>query len=176
MIPTSRYRHVRTTMACALLGTSLVACESLTEAPQRQPLGAELTGGAVQPDSVATTGKGTFSATLRALSRQVAMEYSLTFSGLVGNATAVHLHGPASADNVGTLLADLAALPAGSSGTATLGGTSGSAQGTLELGAGISPAVTGDSLHVLLDAGLVYVDIHTSTRPDGEIRGQIRKQ
>ena len=166
-------RSVRTFV---LLALALVSCESLTEAPQRQPIGAELRGGAVQPDSVGTTGSGSFTGTLRMLNGVAAVDYTLSFSGLVGNATAVHLHGPASAENTGEILVDLSAPPAGSTGTVTLGGTSGSGNGTLDLTTAFTPTVSGDSLHVLLDAGMVYVDVHTSTRAGGEIRGQIRKQ
>lgn len=159
-----------------LLATLLAACESLTEAPQRQPLGAELAGGSVQPDSVATTGSGSFTGTLRMLNGVAAVDYSLSFSGLVGTATAAHLHGPATAENTGEILVDLSAPPPGSTGTVTLGAASGSGAGMLDLATAVTAAVSGDSLHVLLDAGLVYVDVHTTTRPDGEIRGQIRKQ
>ena len=159
-----------------LLALALLGCESLTESPQRQPLGAELAGGAVQPEPVATTGTGTFSGTLSALDGNATLEYSLTYSGLVGNATAVHVHGPSAHDNTAGILVDLSAPPAGSSGSVTLGGTSGSGSGMLDLATAMTPTVSGDSLHVLLDAGLVYVDVHTSTRPEGEIRGQIHKQ
>lgn len=162
--------------AAIVLAVALLACESLTESPQRQPLGAELTGGSVQPEPVATTGAGTFSGMLSALSGSATLDYSLAFSGLVGTATAVHLHGPASADDVADILVDLSVPPAGSSGTVTLGATSGSGSGMLDLATAITSTVSGDSLHVLLDAGLVYVDVHTSTRADGEIRGQLRKQ
>lgn len=154
----------------------VAACESLTETAQRQPMGADLTGGAVKPTAVATPGKGSFAAMLRALSGDATVDYTLAFSGLVGDAIAVHLHGPATADNVGALLVDFAALPAGSTGTLTLDGVTGQASGTLDLRGGITPAVSGDSLHRLLDAGQVYVDVHTDSATAGEIRGQIRKR
>lgn len=151
-------------------------CESLTETAQRQPLGADLSGGAVKPAAVSTTGEGSFTATLYALGGEATMDYSVTFSGLVGTATAVHLHGPASPDNTGDLLVDFAALPAGSTGTITLGAVSGAASGTLDLRGTFTPGVSGSLLHQLLDAGQVYVDVHTDSATAGEIRGQIRKQ
>lgn len=159
-----------------LAAVAVTACESLTETAQRQPLGADLAGSAVKPTAVATTGQGSFTATLHALSGDATMDYALTFSGLVGVATAVHLHGPANADNVGDLLVDFAALPAGSTGTLALSSVSGEAMGTLDLRSAITASVSGDSLHRLLDAGQVYVDVHTDSATAGEIRGQIRKR
>jgi hypothetical protein len=162
--------------ALALLALAISACESLTEAAQRQPLSATLTGDSVKPAAISTSGTGSFSATLSYLNGQAALEYSLTFSELAGTATAVHLHGPSGADNVGDLLVDLAALPVGSGGAVTLGATTGTASGTLDLTVAVFPTVSGDSLHVLLDADLAYVDVHTSAHVGGEIRGQIRKR
>ena len=159
-----------------LLAVALAACESLTETAQRQSLGAELAGNAVKPTAVASTGEGSFTATLHALSGEATMDYTLTFSGLVGPATAVHLHGPANSDNVGDLLVDFAAPPAGSTGTLALSAASGEARGTLDLRVAVTTSVSGDSLHRLLDAGLVYVDVHSDSATAGEIRGQIRKR
>ena len=158
-----------------MAAVAVSACESLTETAQRQPLGADLAGSAVKPAAVATPGQGSFTATLHALSGEATMDYALTFSGLVGPATAVHLHGPANSDNVGDLLVDFAALPAGSTGTIALRGASGEATGTLDLRVAITASVNGDALHRLLDAGQVYVDVHTDSATAGEIRGQIRK-
>jgi hypothetical protein len=158
------------------LAVALSACESLTETAQRQPLSATLSGDSAKPTAVSTGGEGTLTGALSYLNGTGSFEYTLSFSGLAGNATAVHLHGPAEAGSVGDLLVDLASLPPGSTGSTTLGGTAGSAQGRLDLTVPMTATVRGDSLHVLLDAGLVYVDVHTSTHSAGEIRGQIRKR
>lgn len=164
------------TRAIPLLAFVLAACESITELPRRQELDAALSGSAVKPVAVSTTGEGTFSATLRISAGAAELDYSLDYSGLAGTADSVHLHGPAGADNVGGLLVDLAALPAGSTGTVQLGAVAGTASGTLDLRTAITATVSGDSLHVLLDAGVVYVDVHTSAHAGGELRGQIRKR
>jgi hypothetical protein len=154
----------------------LTACESLTETAQRQPVRADLTGVSVRPTAVSTTGAGSLIATIHALNGEATVDYSLEFSGLVGNATSVHLHGPAGVDATATILVNLAELPSGSAGTVELGAIAGTATGTLDLRLPISSTVSGDSLHKLLDAGLVYIDVHTDSMPSGEIRGQILKR
>jgi hypothetical protein len=162
------------TAALLSVAVLLAGCESLTESPQRQPLAATLDGESVKPSAVTTTGSGAFTATIESFNDEVTLTWSLNFTGLAGTATAVHLHGPASADGVADVILDFAALPPGASGQVTLGATSGSGQGTLDLGA-LTTAL-GESVHVLLDAGRVYVDVHTTTRADGEVRGQILKR
>lgn len=155
---------------------ALSGCESLTELEQRQPLAATLSGSAVRPGAVQTTGHGTLVATLFSLRGEAIMDYELEFTGLVGAPDAVHLHGPADSSGTAGVLVDLALLPEGSAGTIALGATFGSASGSLDLRLPVTRTVSGDSLHVLLDAGLVYVDVHTTAHPDGEIRGQLRKR
>jgi hypothetical protein len=172
-LPAAPRRPRLTRLLCLLL---LGACERITESPQRQAVGAELAGTFVRPTAVTTTGQGRLTATIEALSGEAVVEYSLQFSALVGNATGAHLHGPASATETGAILVNLAAPPTGSTGTITLGAKFGSASGTLDLRTAITPSVSGDSLHRLLDAGLVYVDIHTDSAGAGEIRGQILKR
>ena len=77
-----------------------------------------------------------------------------TFSGLSSNATAAHIHGPAAVGMNGPILVPLT-LPAA---------TSGSVTGTGTMDASQMDMMTG---------GQTYVNIHSSTYPDGEIRAQI---
>lgn len=155
----------------------LAGCESITETPEEQQLGASLTPAAVKPTAPeGSTGSGSMTGTLSTIGGKAEFEYVLTFAELDGVTNGVHLHGPASADNVGGLLVDLENLPAGSTGTMTAGDRAGSGSGTLDLTLPITATVSGDSLHKLLSAGLVYVDVHTVTNPNGEIRGQIVRQ
>ena len=114
------------------------------------------------------TGTGTFLFTLTGTT----MTISGTFSGLSANSTAAHIHGPA-----GPLPAQAGVLydftPSGLN-LATLGSTSGGINGTF----GLVPKGTGGSYTVAqqmadLNAGLWYLNVHSTAFPGGEIRGQI---
>lgn len=164
------FRVIRVRQLVVLACATIVACESLTEVVARETYAADLRGTSVRPDTVSTTGTGSFHATLS--SDTSAMTYDLTYSGLSSAATAIHIHGPAADSVVVTPLVDLAALPAGGTGSVQLG-TSGSASGSIDLARAVTPGVSGDSLRRLLIARLLYVDVHTQLHSGGEIRGQI---
>jgi hypothetical protein len=119
------------------------------------------------------SGSGTFKATLDTSTN--VFSYTVTFTGTTPNVTLGHIHGPAVAGVATGVILNFATLPGA---TFTIGGTSGTATGTVTLNAAtqISPAVNGDSLKKLLLAGLTYANIHTTTNGGGEIRGQIAKQ
>lgn len=155
-------------LACSVFGS----CESITEVIAHEGYSATLTGAAVRPDSVVTNGSGTFEATLT--SDTTVMTFDLTYEGLSAPATSAHIHGPAVDTVAADVLVDFDALPAGGSGTLLLG-TSGSASGSIDLARDVTASVSGDSLRKLLQAGLLYVDVHTATHSGGEIRGQLRR-
>lgn len=95
------------------------------------------------------TGSGTLTLTGTTLA------YNITFTGLSGTTTAAHIHGPAAPGvNAGVLFGF----------TPPTGVTSG-----LISGSGTASAATINALN----AGLSYVNIHTTTFSGGEIRGQI---
>ena len=91
---------------------------------------------------------------------------NITFSGLSAVSLASHIHGPAAQGVNASVLYNL-----GLGGFVTLGSTSGSFNGTLQL-------VTLGTLTVptqisQLESGLWYMNIHDNPFPAGEIRGQI---
>ena len=113
---------------------------------------AELKGNAEVPS---TTGQGTgnLTATYDTASKKLA--WKGTVSGLSGNASAAHFHGPAEAGkNAGVL------IPAP-------GVTTGAFEG--------SATLTDDQAKALM-AGQTYFNVHTAANPSGEIRGQVVKQ
>lgn len=101
---------------------------------------------------VETDGTGT--ATLTFDSETSELMWEIEFSGLSGNATAAHFHGPAaSGSNAGVQvnIGDVSGLVSPMNGTAVLNAV----QAT-----------------TLLD-GELYINIHTEENPDGEVRGQV---
>jgi hypothetical protein len=101
----------------------------------------------VPPNDSAGTGKAevSYDDTSRTLS------WTITYSGLSGDATAAHFHGPAKAgENAGPMI-PITQLESPMKG---------------------SSALTEDQSKALTGAKM-YVNIHTAKYPDGEIRGQL---
>lgn len=98
-----------------------------------------------------TKGTGDVLATLDTTSKM--LTYTVTFDGLTGPATAAHFHGPAAPGaNAGVL------VPIGGPGpTSPIHGT----------------ATLTDAQIQDLEAGKLYVNVHTAANKGGEIRGQV---
>jgi uncharacterized protein (TIGR03118 family) len=106
--------------------------------------------GAAEVPPVATTATGTGSLTL--VGSQ--LYYDISYSGLQGPATAAHIHGPADPTVPGGVIIPLN----------TPSGNSGNISGSVSL--------TPTNMAYLL-AGLTYINIHSTSNLNGEIRGQI---
>jgi hypothetical protein len=91
--------------------------------------------------------------------------YTITYTGMTGNLTGAHIHGPAAVGANANVIVPFDFTGAGASGTLT-----GTFTGTNN--ANISP----DSLDKLLNTGNAYVNLHTATNGGGEIRGQLSKK
>jgi Cu/Zn superoxide dismutase len=101
-----------------------------------------------------TTSKasGTLQATYDTASKQ--LSYTVNYSGLSGNATAAHFHGPADpGKNAGVVVPVQGSVASPIKGNATL-----------------TDAQAAD-----LMAGKLYFNIHTEANKPGEIRGQVTK-
>lgn len=157
----------------ALAIVAVVACEDTTEPTVTTvTFTATLTTGAEVP---APTGNianstGTFTGVLDTVTK--VFTYDVTFSGLSSNVNNGHIHGPSGVGVASGALLNFNTLPGA---TFSFGQTSGTAHGvvTLTAATAITATVNGDSLRKLLFAGQTYANIHTTTNPSGEIRGQI---
>jgi hypothetical protein len=98
------------------------------------------------PNAAPGSGNGTFT-----LDGAKILHFNISFSGLLATETAAHIHGPAAA---GAAAGVIFPLPLGSPKIGTVGPLNVIQEGWL-------------------NAGLLYVNVHTQTFPGGEIRGQI---
>ena len=100
------------------------------------------------------TSTATGTATISYDTTSKVLTWSITYKGLTGKATAAHFHGPAAAGASAPPEVPL--------------------KGSLK-----SPIKGHDTLTTKevtdLEAGMLYLNIHTAKYPDGEIRGQVAK-
>ncbi|MBB6357165.1 CHRD domain-containing protein [Aminobacter aganoensis] len=96
-----------------------------------------------------STGTGTADVSLDSATKK--LTWTVTSTGLTGDATAAHFHGPAAVGENADPVVDI-----------SLSVASGSADLT-------------DQQMADLQAGKWYLNIHTQKFPDGEIRGQVEK-
>ena len=110
--------------------------------------------GAHEVPPVQTPGSGSAAMTYDAGTR--ALTWKVTFSGLSSPATMAHFHGPAAAGkNAGVKLGL-------------------SPKGNMEVASPISGEATlSPDDAKMLEAGDLYVNVHTKSHPTGEIRGQV---
>ena len=154
------------TLLGALVATALAGIAACGKDEPTGPVSityvAAMTGANERPNANASsaTGTGTYVLTGNTLT------YTLTASGLSAPATGSHLHigGPAVA---GPILVPYQTASV-TSGQVTMG--------TVDLSGNITNgtvSITGDSLRALLNSGNAYANVHNSTYPGGEIRGQL---
>jgi hypothetical protein len=150
-------------LAAAIAGAVLVACGDDPAAPGSQSTMyvAQLSGAnQVPPLTLGATGKATYTLSGKMLS------YTVTVNGLTGNVAASHIHMGDGATNGGIVYPfDAAPLQSGQIASGTIDLTQPVSNGT--------SSISGDSLLTLLNAGLLYTNVHTMANPGGEVRGQI---
>lgn len=123
---------------------------------RRETFSATLSGANEKPTAVVTPGTGTaefevFGPVIR---------FQITHNGLTTPVVGAHIHAPA---DVNTNAGVLVGFPV----------VAGAVQNVGSFSSTNNPNINLDSLKVLMRAGLAYVNIHTTTNPGGEIRGQI---
>jgi len=99
------------------------------------------------------------------------VNFTVTFSGLSGNATAAHIHVGSASEAGGVVVGPFTGVPAATSGTFTGSFTA----ADVKAGSTASTTITAGDLNSMLTAmraGNTYTNIHTASNPAGEIRGQ----
>jgi hypothetical protein len=129
-------------------GAALIGMPAMAETMSMK---ADLTGAGEVPP-VATAAKGNVAVTYDTTGKKLSWKGSV--SGLSGEATAAHFHGPAEPGKNAAVL-----IPAP-------GVKSGAFEG--------SATLTDDQAKAL-SAGQTYFNIHTAANPQGEVRGQVTK-
>ena len=145
-------------MAAVALSSTLLltACdkdddENLTPNPKYSISGAA--SGSQEIPAVSTPATGSLTGSYDTVSKQLI--YSISWTGLSGDATVAHFHGPAFPDESAPPIQDLSIIT---------NGIAGSAADTITASA---------ELHTALLAGKLYYNIHTVANPAGEIRGMV---
>jgi hypothetical protein len=109
--------------------------------------------GAQETPAVTTSATGTLTGTYNA--RTNVFQYSISWTGLSGDVSVAHFHGPALTGVAASPIIDL---------SVTTNGTTGNITGTTTLP---------DSTETHLLNGKLYYNLHTLANPNGEIRGQV---
>ncbi|PYT19628.1 MAG: hypothetical protein DMG57_44690 [Acidobacteria bacterium] len=151
----------------------LTALHVSADSGKPNKLKAKLSGFQEVPASISTAGNGEFSATVN--ESETVITYDLEYADLEGGAVLfahVHIGQKATAGGVMFFLCGGGGKPAcPSSGKVT--GTVVAADVIGPAGQGISPGQLAEAIRAMR-AGAAYANVHTTTYPTGEIRGQIR--
>jgi len=165
------------TIAVALLVT-VGSTASAGSDRDRGTLKAKLKGFEEIP-TLSTPGTGEFRGKISGDEESV--EFELSYEDLESEVTQAHIHLGARAFNGGIMVFLCSNLPGPPPGTQACPVPSGTVRGSFTAddvigpaGQGISPGEFEEAIRALR-AGATYANVHTTTRPGGEIRGQIKE-
>lgn len=133
--------------------------------PADERFGATLDGLSERPTTLNTgaTGSAEFTITGSGV-----INYTITVNGLSSNPVGAHIHGPADANGTAGPIVSFDSLPQMTTGTL--------ATGTIDAARMTGNGISLDSLKALFRNGMSYVNVHSASHKDGEIRGQIVKR
>jgi hypothetical protein len=141
----------RRVLLATVLGTAVLSAGFISTASAATVHYTARLSGRAEVPKTDSKGKGKLDASFDTQTK--VLNYTLSFDGLTGPATAAHIHGPANRSESAGVVAPLGAKSPASpvSGTVTL---------------------TDDQVKMLQSSKL-YANVHTAANPGGEIRGQI---
>jgi len=171
--------RVRLMLAVGVAGALAVGTVAVAVAKDGKKLDAKLSSYQEVP-ALSTPGHGTFRASIDEKASEI--RYELTFGDLESNATQSHIHFE-NRTNTGPVIvflcSNLGNGPAGTQACPAAGGTiSGTIRPADVLGGPGGSAVginNGEFAELVraIRAGATYVNVHSTTRPTGEIRAQL---
>jgi len=171
--------RLRLKLAVGVAVVGVAATTAAAIAGDRAKLRTSLSGYDEVP-AVSSTGGGDFRAAIDRHSDTI--RYRLSFRGIEGNTLQSHIHLGQKGVNGGITVFLCTNLGNGPAGTQACP-QSGTIEGTITPEDVLSPAPTQglaagefDELVRALRAGVTYVNVHSSTSPGGEIRGQIENR
>jgi CHRD domain len=170
--------RLRLKLAIGVAVVGVAATTAAAIAGDRAKLRTSLSGYEEVP-AVSTTGGGEFRAAIDRHSDRI--QYQITYRAIEGTVTQSHIHFGQEGVNGGIsvfLCSNLGNGPAGTQGCPQ----SGTVSGTITPEDVVGPAGQGiaagefDELVRALRAGVTYANVHSTTWPGGEIRGQIENR
>jgi hypothetical protein len=166
-------------LVAAIVGIGIAAAcnDKEVTGPGNITYTAALSGANERPTANASTATGTWTGILNPTTN--VLTYTLTYTGLSAASSGGHIHAQAPATTTAGVVLNFASFTGAT--TAFVNGvTSGTAAGSINLATATPTTgltISGDSLRKAMDAGMAYVNVHsTGTFSGGEIRGQIVKQ
>ena len=170
--------------AALILSVMAMAAAQVASAQNFNRLGANLTGFEETPSTLSTTGNGRFDALISGDETEIV--YRLSYSDLEGAVTQAHIHLGQRATTGGISvwlcgnpsetttppITPPAGTPLCPPSPATVEGTITAANVVGPTGQGIAPGEFEELLRAIR-AGATYANVHSTTRPGGEIRNQI---
>jgi hypothetical protein len=164
--------------AALIVGVVSLAAAPVASAQNWQRIGTNMTGfEEAVPAAVSTVATGQFDATIN--QAETAIDYVLSYADLEGSVTQAHIHFGQRGTNGGIsvfLCTNLGNGPAGTQpcppSPATVTGTIMAADVIGPAGQGIAPGEFAELIRAIR-AGSTYANVHSSTFPTGEVRGQL---